>query len=339
MAVATWAANTGYSVGDIRVSVSFGSTGLSYRCTTDGVSGSTEPDWPKSIGGTVVDNEVTWTAISSVYDDLAGRDPFSVVELFEMELVQALHYSAWAANTAHALSPVVTRRATVNQTSGLVFQATTAGTTGSTEPTWPTVAGGTVSDGSVVWTAKKPIFYFHSGVSSNDYVDIKFAGNTYQALPMEADGFEYKGGGGGGLPRPTLKVSNAFGLFTSYLIDVNAVTAGNDLTGAKITRVRTLSRFLEYMNFGTDDFLSGSDETGLVMEDGVSMQLEEAIDPSDPDESQRFPDEVYFIDRKVIETRELCEFELCSVFDLAGVRIPKRQCLPSDFPGIGAFHS
>ncbi len=339
MPVAVWAASTAYSVGDIRVSVEFGSTGLSYRCTTAGTSSSSEPEWPQNVGGTANDGSVVWTAISSVHDDLTGINPFAIVELFEMELTQALHYSPWKASTSYGLSPVIKRRATTNQSSGLIFQATTAGTTGSSEPSWPSVAGQTISDGSVVWTAVKPVFYFHSGTSSNDYADVKFGGNTYQALPIEGDGFEYKAGGQGGLPRPTLRVSNAFGLFTTYLIDVNAVTTGNDLTGAKITRVRTLARFLEYESFGTEEYIEAADGSALIMEDGVSVQLEEKQDPSNPDATQRFPDEIYFIDRKVMENRELIEFELCSAFDLAGVRIPKRQCLPVDFPGIGSFHT
>jgi hypothetical protein len=36
----------------------------------------------------------------------------------------------------------------------LRFECTTAGSTGATEPTWPEEAGGTVTDGSVVWTAR-----------------------------------------------------------------------------------------------------------------------------------------------------------------------------------------
>ena len=31
------------------------------------------------------------------------------------------------------------------------------------------------------------------------------------------------------------------------------------------------------------------------------------------------------------------EFELGAGFDLDGVRLPKRQVLPDDFPGVGSF--
>ena len=50
-----------------------------------------------------------------------------------------------------------------------------------------------------------------------------------------------------------------------------------------------------------------------------------------------FPKEVYYIDRKTIENRQVVEFELSANFDLDGVRLPKRQVLPEDFPGVGSF--
>ena len=46
-----------------------------------------------------------------------------------------------------------------------------------------------------------------------------------------------------------------------------------------------------------------------------------------PDPTAEFPREIYYVDRKVAETRDVVEFELASAFDLAGVRAPKRQCI------------
>lgn len=182
-------------------------------------------------------------------------------------------------------------------------------------------------------------YFFHNGAASNDAVEIKWGTQSYWRLPIEAEGFEYKGGKTTALPRPTLRISNLFGTVTSILLDVNETTTGNDLSGAKLTRLRTLAKFLNFENFGTDDFLGAADTEGILLENEDTMALEHRLDPSTPDTTQEFPREIYFVDRKVIENRDLCEFELASAFDLAGVRIPKRQCLPADFPGIGTFRT
>ena len=47
------------------------------------------------------------------------------------------------------------------------------------------------------------------------------------------------------------------------------------------------------------------------------------FDPTYPE----FPREIYYVDRKTAETRDVVEFELAAAFDLAGVRAPKRQCI------------
>jgi len=46
-----------------------------------------------------------------------------------------------------------------------------------------------------------------------------------------------------------------------------------------------------------------------------------------PDPTAEFPREIYYVDRKTVETRDVIEFELGAAFDLAGVRAPKRQCV------------
>lgn len=61
---AVWAATTAYSGTDPRsIVVPTVANGLEYMATVGGTSGGAEPTWPTSIGGTVVDGTVTWTAI------------------------------------------------------------------------------------------------------------------------------------------------------------------------------------------------------------------------------------------------------------------------------------
>ena len=157
------------------------------------------------------------------------------------------------------------------------------------------------------------VYRFHAGSSLKDNGEIVWAGNSYQRFPIQAEGFAFRKGM---LPRPTLTVSNALGTITAILLTVNTTTAGNDLTGATVTRIRTLARFLDAVNFPGD------------------------INPyGTPDPTAEFPQEIYKIDRKSAENRDVVQFELASVFDLAGIRAPNRQCTRAEFPSIGTIQT
>ena len=152
-------------------------------------------------------------------------------------------------------------------------------------------------------------YRFHAGSSLNSNGEIVWAGNTYQRFPVQAEGFAYQKGQ---IPRPTLTVSNALGTITSILLTVNQTTTGNDLTGATVTRIRTLAKFIDAVNFA-----------GNVNPYGT------------PDPNAEFAQEIYSIDRKSQETRDIVVFELAAPIDLVGVRAPKRQCTRAEFPSIG----
>ena len=146
------------------------------------------------------------------------------------------------------------------------------------------------------------IVLFHAGVNETATAgDIYWNGNTYTALPVEAEGFEYNGSGQ--LPRPKIRVANLLGTISALLIGVNEFTPGNDLIGAKVIRIRTLSRFLDGRNFA-----SGTNPYGTPA-------------------NEEMPREIYYVDRKSLENREIVEFELAASFDLANVRAPKRQVI------------
>ena len=153
------------------------------------------------------------------------------------------------------------------------------------------------------------VYRFHAGSNLNANGKIVWAGNEYLRFPVQASGFAFQKGQ---LPRPKIAISNATGLISAILLSVNETTAGNDLTGATITRIRTLAKFIDAVNFA----------------DGTNATA---------DPTAEFPQEVYAVDRKSTENREVVEFELAAPTDLAGVRIPKRQCTRSLFPSIGTF--
>ena len=232
MAVASWAASTAFSVGDIRRATTEQPSGLFFRCSTAGTSASSEPGWPNMVGDTVTDGTCVWTAIASAFEELAKINPSAIIELFELRLDSTLHGSS-------------------------------------------------------------DVYRFHAGVNAAVSGNIVFNGQTYTRIPIKADGFEYSNTGT--LPRPTLSISNLDSTMTTLLLLVNATTAGNDLGGAEVRRIRTLKKYL----------------------DGEST--------ADP--NARFPEERWFVDRKASESRDAVTFELASKFDLAGQKIPKRQVI------------
>tara|TARA_R100000773_G_scaffold14660_2_gene13431 strand:- start:591 stop:1571 length:981 start_codon:yes stop_codon:yes gene_type:complete len=56
-----------------------------------------------------------------------------------------------------------------------------------------------------------------------------------------------------------------------------------------------------------------------------------------PSSTTELPQEIYFIDRKTVENRDLVQFECVSALDLENIRAPKRQVTRKDFPSVGTF--
>ena len=292
-------------------------------------------------------------------EELQSSDPSTIIELFELQLVEGTHYATGNPDSVNTL------------------------------------------------------YRWHNGVAMNSVGQLKFNGQTYSALPIDADGFDYKGTaeGSGVLPRPTLRVSNLLYTVTTLLTEVNKISTGNDLLGAKLTRIRTLAKFLDKESFAPEDviykvtvsnnqfYLNGVSKPTLNLirngryiflqddpsnlgnlfrvvvgnavissslgtpgkADGRTI-LEVSADASTAtytsgqggasygntitfsdfqhtgNANMKFPDEIYFIDRKSGENKQMVEFELCSALDMQGFKLPKRICLPREFPGIGSFH-
>lgn len=58
---------------------------------------------------------------------------------------------AWIASTAYTAGELVVKTGLLSE---FQYYCTTAGTSGSTEPAWPTTVGSTVTDGSITWTCQ-----------------------------------------------------------------------------------------------------------------------------------------------------------------------------------------
>ncbi len=294
------------------------------------------------------------------------------------------------------------------------------------------------------------IYRFHNGANLNANGEVVWAGNSYLRFPIQCEGFEFTGTGT--LPRPTISVSNIFGTLTAIMQNVNQTTVGNDLNGAKLTRIRTLARYLDAVNFapttttttststvadpsdaetvtytvtvhnpgsgnifringvnnpvitmkrGSTYIFDQSDATnsghplaiksdaggaqtttvsgtagnagatvtyapaypsapndlryyctvhGNGMGNTITMNNPNTIQQQTtsssttqsnpfgtPDPTAEFPQEIYFLDRKISENRDVVQWEAISALDLVNVKLPKRIATRDIFPGIGTF--
>ena len=172
-------------------------------------------------------------------------------------------------------------------------------------------------------------YYFHNGVNENNNSNLIFNNVEYTRMPIEATGFEFNGKQ---LPRPQITISNILGTFTTILL-----TLPQGLEGAKVTRIRTLQRYIDNTNFIGGEILL-ENGSNLLLENGSAIDMESGINPfGTPDPTATFDEQIFLIDRKEAENRAEVVFELAASSDVHGVRLPKRQVLPDDFPGIGTF--
>ena len=253
----------------------------------------------------------------------------SIIELYSVELKPDVHFKKTAQTGTYSTSgTTITISATGHgmPVGTIVVLDFTSGNsidgiyTIQTESTNQFTVTSTVSEstsGNVSFNSHETpttptVYLFHAGNNMKDSLDIVWQSNTYTRIPVKAEGFKYSGKGK--LPRPNITFSNLLGTITSILQLTNQTTAFSDLAGAKVTRRRTLSRFLDASNFPS------------------------SVNPyGTPDPTAELPREVYFIERKTAENRDIVSFEMVGSFDLFGVAAPKKLVTRADFPGVGTF--
>ena len=159
------------------------------------------------------------------------------------------------------------------------------------------------------------ILHYHAGKNGLTE-DIKFGGQTYPAVPVEVDGFEFSSKGT--LPRPTLRVANVNNAITSLMLLYNPLAA-------EVRRIRTFAKFIDTTNFqnGVNPFFTKESdvEDALTTQNGDILTEQSENDTADPDAKIV---ETWYIDRVSSENQQFVEFELAPKLDLTNLALPRR---------------
>ena len=135
-------------------------------------------------------------------------------------------------------------------------------------------------------------FRFHAG-TNNLTKDIVWNGNSYYSTAIEVEGFEASMAGR--LPRPKLTVAN-----TDFIIS-NILRDYSDFRNSKFVRIKLFLKNLDNINF----------------DDG-----ENPFGTADP--LAYISKEKYLISQKIIENKQLVQFELITPFDLQSLETATR---------------
>lgn len=140
---------------------------------------------------------------------------------------------------------------------------------------------------------------------------IYFRGETFHPIPITTEGFELSSGGS--LPRPTIAFVSFKGINetaktkSNFLALKRALLEIDSMIGAKVTRFRTYVKYLDSSNNipGVGEFTGTNPE---------------------------FPRDIYFVSRKIEESKRIIKLELSSVLDVENFRLPSRTCLANRCP-------
>lgn len=176
---------------------------------------------------------------------------------------------------------------------------------------------GIVTAGQYLTDPSVSIFRFHNNIKLFN-TSIFWQGNEYIAAPIYGEGFEFKSEGTQPTPTLTLSVSDE-GIAALVTLKQRIYQLG-DIVGAKVSRIRTFAKYLDQRNF-------------------IDHIIPENFEP---DSFAEFPREIYYIDRKAQESKRVLQYELATLMDIEGIRLPGRVVIanscPATYRGIGCLY-
>lgn len=145
-----------------------------------------------------------------------------------------------------------------------------------------------------------------------EYGVIKWQNNFYYPFPILADGFDYTSAGV--LPTPRFQISNLSPDYSNnsfYRYIRMEIESMGDIIGAKFTRIKTFLKYLNGENFsnGINPF---NNQLGIY-----EVEL---------------PKDIFYIDRKTVENKNIIEYQLASILDVENATLPARTIYGSYCP-------
>ena len=227
--------------------------------------------------------------------------------------------------------------------------------------------------------ASEPIFRWHSGYNEN-LQEIVWQGNRYSAFPIKAEGFEWSGKGS--IPKPTLTVANITSLLTGVISSyddlvgskvtrrrtfakyldaycyVGGYPAGGKCTGESGGTPYSLSKAdcLDATKNGSAGTWTAYTSSTCGTCSDTQYTTKAACETASEtwtagiwyasalaDDTAYFSDEIWYIDRKAVETRTHIQFELTAAHDVEGVKLPARSVIanlcPWTYKGVECGYS
>lgn len=138
------------------------------------------------------------------------------------------------------------------------------------------------------------LFYF---TNSSD-TPIQFGANTYQPFPIQGTGWAVTSNQP---PRPKLTISNVTKVVQPYVQNYN------DLSQMKVTRIRTMQKFL--------------------------------VGQPSADSNAHLPLELYYVNQMTRLAKDVIEFELVSFLEAPNAKLPAGQVLKDNTPGVANMYA